>query len=148
MVIKSEGGFKMEMVYQGKTRAIGKTQPFIYKLSEDGFRCIFDILRNTENNNMAFLYFIHKFDGYGVAASCFKECIDLIQNVSGAINMRLFIEKLFMDSFRRRIELVVRNGEGAECARVYEDLQSSALHRDTCHDEWKGRYRNNLSLCQ
>ena len=135
MFIKGESGFNLKMVYQGKTRAIGKTQSFIYKLSEHSFCRIFDILRNTKNNNMAFLYFIHKFDGRGVIASCFKECVDFIQNVIGAINMRLFIEDLFMDSFCCGVELIFRNGKGTKCARVYKDLQSSPLHRDTCHDE-------------
>ena len=135
MLIKSKNGSNVKMIYQGKTRAVGKTQSFIYKLSEDGFCGTFDILRNTKNNNMAFLYFIHKFDGRGVIASCFKECVDFIQNVIGAINMRLFIEDLFMDSFGGGVELIVRNGKGAKCACVDKDLQASPLHRDTCHDE-------------
>ena len=148
MFIKSKSGFNMKMVYQGKTRAIGKTQSFIDKLSEDGFRCFFDILRNTKNNHVAFLYFIHKSNRYGMTTSCFKECIDFIQNVIGAINMRLFVENLFMDSFCCGVELIFRDGKGTKCTRVYKDLQSSPLHRDTCHDEWKGLYRNNLLLCQ
>src|SRR3989338_1707977 len=93
-------------------------------MSKDGLCCFLNIFCNTENNNMAFLYFIHKSNRYGMTTSCFKEGIDFIQYVIRTVDMCLFILNLFVDNFCCRVKLVFRNSKSTECARIYKDLQS------------------------
>ena len=124
MIIKCKDGVETEMVYQDKTCAVGKTQPSVLNSSEDNLGSGFNISGNPLNVYMSFVYLVHKLDGRSVAIPHLKESIGFIQDIIRGINNRLSFLKAGMNGLGLWIVQVLRNGEGAEGACVYKDLQS------------------------
>lgn len=124
MIVKGEYGVEAKMVYQDKACAVGKAQPPVFKLSEDGLCSGFDVSGNPEDVDVAFLHLIHKLYGSCMAASHFEERVSLVQDIIGCVKNGFSFLKLRIDGFCLWIILVVRNGESAEGSGVYKDFQS------------------------
>lgn len=61
MFVKGKYGIEAEMIYQDEACAVGKTQSFVFKLSENRLCSGFNILSNPVDVYTAFVYLIHKF---------------------------------------------------------------------------------------
>lgn len=126
MVVKGEYGLNAEMVYQDKACAVGKAQFPVIKLPKYCLCRGFNIVGDFKDVDVAFIHPVHELDGSIMAASHLKEGIGLVQDIIGCVKNGLFLLKFHINSFGLWIVLVVRNGEGAECAGVYKDLQYGA----------------------
>ncbi len=124
MIVKGEYGFNAEMVYQDKACAVGKAQFPVIKLPEYCLCCGFNLSGDFKDIDVTFVHPVHEFDGSSVAASHFQKSIGLIKDKVGCVKDGLSLLKFHINTFGRWIVLVVGNGEGAECAGVYKDLQS------------------------
>ncbi len=99
MVIKGKDSIKTEMVYQGETCAVGKAQPSIFKLSEDGLCSGFNVFGNPVDVDVTFVHLVHKLYGSGMASPHFEECVSFIQNVIGCVKNGFTFLKLRMNGF-------------------------------------------------
>lgn len=124
MVVKGEYGLNAEMVYQDKACAVSKAQFPVIKLSEYCFCRSFNVVGDFKDVDVAFIHTVHELDRGSMATSHLKEGVSLVQDIIGCVNNGLALLKLHINGFGLWIVLVVRNGEGAECAGVYKDLQS------------------------
>ena len=126
MLVEGKDSAEAEMVYHGKACAVGKAKFSIIKLSKHCLCSGFNIFGYSKDVYAGILYPVHKLDGSSMAASHLKEGVSLIKDIIGCVKNGLSFYKLLMNRFGLWIVLVVRNGESAECASVYKDLQYGA----------------------
>lgn len=125
MVVKGEYGLNADMVNQDKACAVGKAQFSVIKLPKYCLCRCFNIVGDFKDVDVAFIHPVHELDGGSMAASHLKEGIGLVQDKVGCIKDGLSLLKLRINRFGFWIVLVLGNGEGAECAGIYKDLQST-----------------------
>lgn len=122
MFIKCKNSLNIEVIYQGKTGAICKTQSSIVKLPENILCGILYFFCNPEEKDMAFIYPIHKVDSCSMTAPDFKESINLVQNIVRGIEKESIFFKLFIKRFCLEVVSVFGDSEGTECAGINKNL--------------------------
>lgn len=122
MFIEGENSVNAMIVYQGKTGAIGKAEPFVIKTSKEGLCRANQVFRNSEDSDMAAVYLVHKLYSSLVAAPHFKKGVGFVKNVIRSIKDRPFSFKLFMNRFCFNVVLVLGDSKGTEGSGIHKDL--------------------------
>lgn len=125
MFIKGKNSFDTKLIYQDKAGAVSKTQPFVVKLFKNVFSLFLSIFINAKYSDVTLFHLIHEFDCCSMAASGFKKCINLVQNIIRCVYEIVVFLNLLVNSFCCGIMLVFRNGEGTESARINKNPQLS-----------------------
>lgn len=130
MIIESKDRIDAEMVYQGKTGAVGIAQFSVLKFSEKDLRSFGNISRNREDGYCCGLKLRHELNGGLMTASHLEQRVSFVEDIVRGVKKGFFLVELFVMRFCGVVVLVVGNGKRTESAGINKNLQLCSPYRN------------------